>query len=124
MKFLRFQVCPNKLANAINFLFQTTSVAYAHKVNIFCFKSFVYVLFYYDYSGLALDAFLRKSSKATCLLLRVAARLSSFHGKTKRLAFKAILRCMGGDLSAVVQISSHCPRMFFLLTCRPVIAYP
>ena len=67
VKFLRFQVCPNKLANAKNFLFQTTSVAYAYKVNIFCSKSFVYVLFYYDYSGLALDVFLRKSSKATYL---------------------------------------------------------
>ena len=51
MKYLRFQVCPNKLANAINFLFQTTYVAYAYKVNIFCYKSFVSVLFYCDYSG-------------------------------------------------------------------------
>ena len=61
-------------------------------------------------SGLALDAFLRKSSKASYLLLRTAARLSSFHRKAKRLAFKAVLRCMGGDLSAVVASASRRPR--------------
>ena len=116
VKFLRFQVCPNKLANAKNFLFQTTSVAYAYKVNIFCFKSFVYVLFYYDYSGLALDAFLRKSSKASYLLLRTAARLSSFFQKAKRLAFKAVLRFMGGDISAVVSSASRRPRTFGVLS--------
>ena len=61
-------------------------------------------------SGLALDAFLRKSSKASYLLLRTAARLSSFHRKAKRLAFKAVLRCMGGDLSAVIASASRRPR--------------
>ena len=44
------------------------------------------------------------------LLLRTAASLSSFHGKAKRLAFKACLRCMGGDISAVVASASRRPR--------------
>ena len=79
-------------------------------------------------SGLALDAFLRKSSKASYLLLRTAARLSSFHRKAKRLAFKAVLRCMGGDLSAVIASASRRPRTskcFVKAGSRPVqIATP
>ena len=46
------------------------------------------------------------------LLLRTAARLSSFHGKAKRLAFKAVLRCKGGDISAVVPSASRRPLTF------------
>ena len=52
---------------------------------------------------------LSRSKKATYLLLRTAARLSSFHRKAKRLAFKAVLRCKGGDLSVVVPIASRRP---------------
>ena len=74
-------------------------------------------------SGLALDAFLRKSSKASYLLLRTAARLSSFHRKAKRLAFKAVLRCLGGDLSAVIASASRRPRTskcLVMASSRPV----
>ena len=37
-------------------------------------------------------------------------RNSSLSTKVKRFAFKACLRCMGGDLSAVVAIASRRPR--------------
>ena len=47
-------------------------------------------------SGVALYVFLRKPQKASYLILRTAARLSSFFQKAKRLAFKAVLRCMDG----------------------------
>ena len=57
-----------------------------------------------------------KASSASYLLLRTAARLSSFHGKAKRLAFKAVLRCMGGDISAVVPSASRRPRTFGVLS--------
>ena len=79
-------------------------------------------------SGVALYVFLRKPQKATYLLLRTAARLSSFHRKAKRLAFKAVLRCMGGDISAVVASPSRRPRTSMCLVkagSRPVqIATP
>ena len=39
-----------------------------------------------------------------------------FPGKAKRLAFKAVLRCMGGDLSAVVPSASRRPRTFGVLS--------
>ena len=51
-----------------------------------------------------------RSAEGNYLLLRTAARLSSFHGKAKRLAFQAVLRCMGGDISAVVASTSRRPR--------------
>ena len=68
-------------------------------------------------SGLALDVFLRKSSKASYLLLRTAARLSPFSLKRSRdLPSKAVLRCMGGDISAVVPSASRRPRTFGVLS--------
>jgi len=67
-------------------------------------------------------------SEGNYLLLRTAARLSSFHRKAKRLAFKAVLRCMGGDLSAVIASASRRPRTSMCLVMagsRPVqIATP
>ena len=52
----------------------------------------------------------------------------SFHRKAKRLAFKAVLRCMGGDLSAVIASASRRPRTSMCLVkagSRPVqIATP
>ena len=41
---------------------------------------------------------------------------SSLFSKAKRLAFKAVLRCMGGDISAVVAGASRRPRTFVLLS--------
>ena len=67
-------------------------------------------------SGVALYVFLRKPQKATYLLLRTAARLSSFLQKAKRLASKAVLRVQGGDLSAVVPSASRRPRTFGVLS--------
>ena len=43
-------------------------------------------------------------------------RNSSLSMKVKRFAFKAVLRCMGGDLSAEVARASRCPRTFLLLS--------
>ena len=37
-------------------------------------------------------------------------RNSSLSTKVKRLALKAVLRCMGGDISAVVSSASRLPR--------------
>ena len=49
-------------------------------------------------------AFLTKQfvKKATIHLLRTAARLSSFSKKSGDLPSKAVLRCMGGDLTLIV----------------------
>ena len=79
MKYLRFQVCPNKLANAINFLFQTTSVAYAHIVNIFCYKSFVSVLFYCDYSSVLRSLTSVSSRQIPCTIYMAHQRRRSRH---------------------------------------------
>ena len=43
-------------------------------------------------------------------------RNSSLSTKVKRFAFKACLRCMGGDISAVVSSASRLPRTFVLLS--------
>ena len=67
-------------------------------------------------SGVARLSLFHKAKPATYLLLRTAARLSSFHRKAKRLAFKAVLQCIGGDLSAVVDSASRRPRTFGVLS--------
>ncbi len=43
-------------------------------------------------------------------------RNSSLSLKVKRFAFKAVLRCKGGDLSDVVDSASRRPRTFVLLS--------
>ena len=43
-------------------------------------------------------------------------RNSSLSTKVKRFAFKAVLRCKGGDLSAVVPSASRRPRTFAVLS--------
>lgn len=46
-------------------------------------------------------------------------RNSSLSTKVKRFAFKAVLRCTGGDLSVVVLSASRRPRTFSCLrVCR------
>ncbi len=40
---------------------------------------------------------------------------SPFYQKAKRLAFKAVLRCMAGDISAVVSSASRRPQTFGVL---------
>ena len=81
----------------------------------------------YIKAALALYVFLRKPQKAT-IYNSGSPRNSSFSTKAKRLAFKAVLRCMGGDLSAVIASASRRPRTSMCLVkagSRPVqIATP
>ena len=77
--------------------------------------AFVLGFVVYIKAALALYVFLRKPQKAT-IYNSGPPRNSSLSTKVKRFAFKACLRCMGGDLSAVVASASRCPRTFGVLS--------
>ena len=70
--------------------------------------AFVLGFVVYIKAELALYVFLRKPQKAT-IYNSGPPRNSSLSTKVKRFAFKACLRCMDGDFSAVVRRASRRP---------------
>ena len=66
-------------------------------------------------SGLALFDF-KKIKEGELSITPDRRKTLVFSQKAKRLAFKAVLRCKGGDLSAVVPSASRRPRTFVVLS--------
>ena len=113
LKFLRFQVCPNNLANAIFFYIQSR-----------CFVSLPTNIGTFIKNPFHTSTFIIKRHLPSCqsefvkkaTIYNSGPPRNSSPKKFLRFAFKAVLRCMGGDISAVVASASRRPRTFGVLS--------